>query len=76
MRPFTSTITLDEARRRLDAAMRPIARTEHIRISDEPSQNEENRSKVAAIIENLLQREANLPLSRDVMPVPPVVMIA
>ncbi|MSO31116.1 MAG: molybdopterin molybdenumtransferase MoeA [Acidobacteria bacterium] len=34
MRPFTSTISLEEARRRLDAAVRPIARTEHIRISD------------------------------------------
>jgi molybdopterin molybdotransferase len=28
MRPFTSTISLDEARRRLAAAVRPIARTE------------------------------------------------
>jgi molybdopterin molybdotransferase len=34
MRPFTSTISLDEARRRLDAAVRPIARTERIPISD------------------------------------------
>ena len=31
MRPFTSTISLDEARRRLDAAVRPIARTERVR---------------------------------------------
>jgi molybdopterin molybdotransferase len=30
MRPFTSTISLDEARRRLEAAVRPIARTEHV----------------------------------------------
>src|SRR5579862_3714733 len=30
MRPFTSTITLDEARRRLAAALRPITRTERI----------------------------------------------
>ena len=30
MRPFTSTISLDEARRRLDANIRPIARTEQI----------------------------------------------
>jgi molybdopterin molybdotransferase len=28
LRPFTSTISLEEARRRLDAAVRPIARTE------------------------------------------------
>jgi molybdopterin molybdotransferase len=30
MRPFTSTISVEEARRRLDAAVRPIARTEHV----------------------------------------------
>ena len=30
MRPFTSTISFDEARRRLDAAVAPIARTERI----------------------------------------------
>jgi molybdenum cofactor synthesis domain-containing protein len=30
MRPFTSTISFDEARRRLDAAGVPIARTEHV----------------------------------------------
>ena len=30
MRPFTSTIPLDEARRRLDAAVRPIGRIERI----------------------------------------------
>jgi molybdenum cofactor synthesis domain-containing protein len=34
MRPFTSTISLEEARRRLDAAVRPIARTERIPISE------------------------------------------
>jgi len=38
--------------------------TERIRITDEPNQNEENRAKVAAIIENLLQKETNLALSR------------
>ena len=32
MRPFTSTISLDEARRRLGAAVRPIARTERVRL--------------------------------------------
>src|SRR5436190_645512 len=32
MRPFASTISLDEARRRLDAAVRPIARTERVRL--------------------------------------------
>ena len=34
MRPFTSTISLDEARRRLDAAVRPIARTEQVGIAN------------------------------------------
>ena len=34
MRPFTSTISLDEARRRLDAAVRPIARTERVRLEE------------------------------------------
>jgi molybdenum cofactor synthesis domain-containing protein len=34
MRPFSSTISLDEARRRLDAAVRPIARTERARLED------------------------------------------
>src|SRR5947208_3863143 len=32
MRPFTSTISLDEARRRLDANVRPISRTERVRL--------------------------------------------
>src|ERR1700720_2511926 len=34
MRPFASTISLDEARGRLDAAVRPIARTERVRLED------------------------------------------
>ncbi|HEY2906472.1 MAG TPA: gephyrin-like molybdotransferase Glp [Vicinamibacterales bacterium] len=34
MRPFTSTISLDEARRRLDANVRPIARTERVPLAD------------------------------------------
>ena len=34
MRPFVSTISLGEARRRLDAAVRPIARTERVRLED------------------------------------------
>ena len=34
MRPFTSTISLDEARRRLEAAVRPIARIERVRLED------------------------------------------
>jgi molybdopterin molybdotransferase len=34
MRPFASTISLDEARRRLAAAVRPIERTEGVRLED------------------------------------------
>ena len=34
MRPFASTISLDEARRRLDKAVRPTTRTEHVRLED------------------------------------------
>jgi molybdenum cofactor synthesis domain-containing protein len=34
MRPFTSTISLDEARRRLDANVRPIARIERVRLDE------------------------------------------
>ena len=34
MRPFTSTISLEEARRRLGAALRPIARIERVRLAD------------------------------------------
>src|SRR5919204_6401418 len=34
MRPFTSTISLDEARRRLEAHGRPLARTERVRLAD------------------------------------------
>src|SRR6185503_1620039 len=32
MRPFTSTISLEEARRRLSAAIRPIDRTERLHL--------------------------------------------
>ena len=33
MRPFTSTISLEEARRRLEAGVRPIARTERVALT-------------------------------------------
>ena len=36
MRPFASTISLDEARRRLDAAVRPIEQTERVDLEDAP----------------------------------------
>ena len=32
MRPFASTISLEEAKQRLAAAVRPIARTERVRL--------------------------------------------
>src|SRR5437868_1648263 len=34
MRPFKSTISLDEARRRLDASVQPITRTERLDLAD------------------------------------------
>ena len=34
MRPFTTTISLEEARTRLDAELRPIERTEQVRLDD------------------------------------------
>jgi len=34
MRPFASTISLEEARRRLDEAVRPIVRTERVHLED------------------------------------------
>src|SRR2546423_7271772 len=36
MRPFTSTISLDEARRRLDAGVRPITRVERVDLLNAP----------------------------------------
>lgn len=42
MRPFTSTISLEEARRRLDANVRPVGRRERLRL-------EEASGRVAAI---------------------------
>jgi hypothetical protein len=34
MRPFASTISLEEAKKRLESAVRPIARTERVRLED------------------------------------------
>ena len=47
MRPFTSTISLDEARRRLDAHVRPIARTERVRLDDAAGRVAARRRHVA-----------------------------
>jgi pilus assembly protein CpaF len=54
----------DELKTKMHKQVVTAMETERIRISDEANQNEENRSKVQKIIENLLQREQNLPLSR------------
>jgi pilus assembly protein CpaF len=54
----------DELKGKLHKSVVAAMETERIRISEEPSQNEENRTKVSSIIDNLLQKEANLALSR------------
>jgi pilus assembly protein CpaF len=54
----------DELKGKMHKQVVAAMETERIRISDEAGQNDENRKKVSSIIENLLQREANLPLSR------------
>ncbi len=54
----------NELKQKLHKNVVSAMETERIRISDEPNQNDENRAKVAAIIENLIQKEANLALSR------------
>ncbi|MBI5239342.1 MAG: Flp pilus assembly complex ATPase component TadA [Elusimicrobia bacterium] len=54
----------DELKTKMHKQVVAAMETERIRISDDPAQNDENRKKVSSIIENLLQREANLPLSR------------
>jgi len=54
----------DDLKRKMHKSVVSAMETEHIRISDDANSNDENRNKVSAIIENLLQRENNLPLSR------------
>ncbi len=54
----------DELKSRMHKLVVSAMETERIRISDDPNQNEENRAKVSQIIENLLQREQSLALSR------------
>ncbi len=54
----------DELKGKMHKLVVGAMETERIRISDDPNQNEENRSKVSQIIENLLQREQSLTLSR------------
>ncbi|MEK7382886.1 MAG: CpaF family protein, partial [Elusimicrobiota bacterium] len=54
----------DELKGKVHKLVVAAMETERIRISDDPKQNEENRSKVGQIVENLLQREQSLILSR------------
>ncbi|MDP3541700.1 MAG: ATPase, T2SS/T4P/T4SS family [Elusimicrobiota bacterium] len=54
----------DELKGKMHKLVVGAMETERIRISDDPNQNEENRAKVSQIIENLLQREQSLALSR------------
>ncbi|MBI5631042.1 MAG: Flp pilus assembly complex ATPase component TadA [Elusimicrobia bacterium] len=54
----------DDLKTKLHKLVVSAMETERIRISDDAGQNEENRSKVSGIIENLIQKESNLPLSR------------
>ncbi len=54
----------DELKAKLHKLVVSGMETEHIRISDDPKMNDENRAKVGLIIENLLQREQGLSLSR------------
>ncbi len=55
----------DELKGKMHKLVVTAMETERIRISDETGQNEENRSRVSAIIESLLQREPDLKLSRQ-----------
>jgi len=54
----------DELKTRLHKSVVAAMETERIRITDDAAHNEENRQKVSSIIENFLQKEANLALSR------------
>jgi pilus assembly protein CpaF len=54
----------DELKGKVHKLVVSAMETERIRISEDPKQNEENRAKVGQIIENLLQRESSLALSR------------
>ncbi len=55
----------DELKGKMHKLVVTAMETERIRISDETEQNEENRTRVSAIIESLLQREPELKLSRQ-----------
>ncbi|MFH1726339.1 MAG: ATPase, T2SS/T4P/T4SS family [Elusimicrobiota bacterium] len=55
----------DELKGKMHKNVVAAMETERIRIGDDAKGNEEIRKNVASIIENLLQKETNLPLSRD-----------
>ncbi|MBI4345222.1 MAG: CpaF family protein, partial [Elusimicrobia bacterium] len=55
----------DELKHKVHKNVVAVLETERIRITDSAEANKELRSKVGQIIENLLQKEVNLPLSRD-----------
>jgi Flp pilus assembly CpaF family ATPase/MinD-like ATPase involved in chromosome partitioning or flagellar assembly len=54
----------DELKGKMHKLVVGAMETERIRISEDATQNEENRSKVSQIIENLLQKERELALPR------------
>jgi len=56
---------LDELKRKVHKNVVTALETEHIRVSDSTEVNRDLRAKVSQIIENLLQKESNLPLTRD-----------
>jgi pilus assembly protein CpaF len=55
----------DELKLKMHRNVVAALETERIRISESDEKNAEVREKVSSIIETLLQKEANLPLSRD-----------
>jgi pilus assembly protein CpaF len=55
----------DELKGKMHKNVVTAMETERIRVSDNATRNKEVRDKVATIIENLLQKETNLPLTRD-----------
>jgi pilus assembly protein CpaF len=55
----------DELKGRMHKNVVAAMETERIRISESAEKNQELRDKIGHIIENLLQKEANLPLSRE-----------
>jgi len=55
----------DELKMKMHRNVVTAMETERLRIGDSDEKNAEVRTKISQIIENLLQKETNLPLSRD-----------